>query len=143
MKKVFRSKVGLELLAPLVILMTTVVVLLMMAGAYSWSILIIPVLTSVFITHMFLTTYYTIEGDVLSVRCGFLMHMKISIATITRIRETSDPASAPATSIDRLRIEYGNGKRVLISPKEKQAFIDMILSVNNEVEVKYKKRKTR
>ncbi len=143
MKQVFRSKVGLELLAPLVILMTTVVVLLMMAGAYSWSILIIPVLTSIFITHMFLTTYYTIEGDVLSVRCGFLMHIKISIASITRIKETSDPASAPATSLDRLRIEYGNGKKVLISPKEKQAFIDKILSLNNVIEVKYKKRKMR
>lgn len=143
MKKVFRSKVGLELLAPLVIIMTTVVVLLMMAGAYSWSILIIPGITSVFIIHMFLTTYYTIEGDVLSVRCGFLMHMKISIATITRIKETSDPASAPATSIDRLRIEYDNGKKVLVSPKEKQAFIDHILSLNKAIEVKYKKRKKR
>ena len=143
MKQVFRSKVGLELLAPLVIIMTTVVVLLMMAGAYSWSILIIPVLTTVFIAHMFLTTYYTVEGDVLQVRCGFLMNMKISIATITRIKETSDPTSAPATSLDRLRIEYGKGKTVLISPKEKQAFIDCILSLNDEVEVKYKKRKMR
>lgn len=143
MKKVFRSKVGLELLAPLVIIMTTVVVLLMMAGAYSWSILIIPAITSVFIIHMFLTTYYTIEGDVLSVHCGFLMHMKISIATITRIKETSDPSSAPATSIDRLRIEYDKGKRVLISPKEKQAFIDEILSLNHTVEVKYKKKNRR
>lgn len=143
MKQVFRSKVGLELLAPLVIIMTTVVILLMMTGAYNWSILIIPVLTSVFITHMFLTTYYTIEGDVLSVRCGFLTNIKIDIAGITRIKETSDPTSAPATSLDRLRIEYGKGKTVLISPKEKQAFIDKILNLNGGVEVKYKKRKMR
>lgn len=143
MKRVFRSKVGLELLAPLVIIMTTVVVLLLLSAAYSWSVLVIPVLTSIFITHMFLTTYYTIEGDILRIRCGFLMHIQINIATITRIKETSDPTSAPATSLDRLRIEYGNNKRILISPKEKQAFIDMILSLNNAVEVKYKKRKKR
>ncbi|RYD99476.1 MAG: hypothetical protein EOP54_03860 [Sphingobacteriales bacterium] len=139
MKRVFRSKVGLELLAPLVIIMTTVVVLLLMSGAYTWTILVIPVLTSVFITHMFLTTYYTISGDELRIRCGFLMNIQISIATITRIKETSDPTSAPAISLDRLRIEYGNQKSILISPKEKQAFIDMILSLNNAVAVKYKK----
>lgn len=141
MKRVFRSKIGLELLAPLVIIMTTVVVLLLLSGAYSWTILVIPILTFVFITHMFLTTYYTISGDELRIRCGFLMNIKISIATISRIKETNDPTSAPATSLDRLRIEYGNNKRMLISPKEKQAFIDMILSLNNAVEVKYKKRK--
>lgn len=141
MKRVFRSKIGLELLAPLVIIMTTVVVLLLMAGTYSWTVLVIPVVTFVFITHMFLTTYYTISGDVLRVRCGFLMNIQISIATITRIKETSDPTSAPATSLDRLRIEYGDGKRILISPKEKQAFIEMILGLNDKVEVKYKRRK--
>lgn len=141
MKRVFRSKVGLELLAPLVIIMTTVVVLLLMSGAYAWTILVIPVLAAVFITHMFLTTYYTITGDELRIRCGFLMNIQISIATITRIKETSDPTSAPATSLDRLRIEYGNQKSILISPKEKQAFIDMILSLNNAVAVKYKKRR--
>lgn len=141
MKRVFRSKVGLELLAPLVIIMTTVVVLLLMSGAYAWTVLVIPVLTAVFITHMFLTTYYTITGDELRIRCGFLMNIQISIATITRIKETSDPTSAPATSLDRLRIEYGNQKSILISPKEKQAFIDMIQSLNNAVAVKYKKRR--
>ncbi len=143
MKKVFKSKVGLALLTPLAIIMTTVVVLLMMAGAYNWTILIIPVLTSVFITHLFLTTDYTIDGDVLQVRCGFLMNMKVSIASITRIEETHDPASAPATSLDLLRIEYGKGKSILISPKEKQAFIDHILSRNDAVIVKYTKRKIR
>lgn len=141
MKKVFKSKVGVELLAPLVIIMTTVVVLLMMTGAYSWTVLIIPVLTSVFIIHMFLTTYYTITGDELRIHCGFLMNKPISIATITKIKETSDPTSAPAISLDRLRIEYGKGSSILISPKEKQVFIEMILSRNPAIEVKYKKKR--
>lgn len=141
MKKVFKSKVGVELLAPLVIIMTTVVVLLMMTGAYSWTVLIIPVLTSVFIIHMFLTTYYTITSDELRIHCGFLMNKPISIATITKIKETSDPTSAPAISLDRLRIEYGKGSSILISPKEKQVFIEMILSRNPAIEVKYKKKR--
>jgi len=90
-----------------------------------------------------LTTYYTIEGDVLQVRCGLMMNMKISIATITAITETRDSTSAPAISLDRLRIDYGKGKSILISPKEKRAFIHGILSLNNTIEVNYKKRKMR
>jgi len=143
MKSVFKSKIGLEFLAPLVLTMIIMLVLLVTSRTFNWHFLIIPGLIFTVFMHMFLTTYYTIEGDVLQVRCGLMMNMKISIATITAITETRDSTSAPAISLDRLRIDYGKGKSILISPKEKRAFIHGILSLNNTIEVNYKKRKMR
>lgn len=139
MKQKFKSKIGLELTAPLVIVMITVFVLLIMSGEIPWFALVVPLLTTLFIVYLFLTTDYTVEGNILKVRSGFIINKTIAISTITKISETSDPSSAPATSIDRLRIEYGKQQSVLISPKDKQAFIDLILQLNSKIEVKYKK----
>lgn len=36
---------------------------------------------------------------------------------------TRGPLSSPALSLDRLRIEYGKRGVVLISPREKEAFV--------------------
>jgi hypothetical protein len=34
-----------------------------------------------------------------------------------------DPGTGPALSLDRLRIEYGSGRALMISPAEKQRFL--------------------
>lgn len=139
MKRKFRSKIGLELTAPLIIIMVTVFVLMMMSGEIPWFALVVPVLTTLFIVYVFMTTDYTVEGDILKVRSGFLINKAIDIRSILKISETNDPSSAPATSIDRLRIEYGEQQSILISPREKQAFIDLLLQLNSKIELKYKK----
>lgn len=47
----------------------------------------------------------------------------VPIATIVSITPTSNAASSPAMSLDRLRIEYGNKQAVMISPKNKEQFL--------------------
>ncbi len=49
---------------------------------------------------------------------------EIPLRDITKVTPTRDSMSGPALSFDRLRIDYGKGKSLIISPKQKQQFID-------------------
>ena len=69
-----------------------------------------------------------------------MINMTIRIDQIRRITETNNPLSAPATSLDRLAISYNNGDTVLISPKDKSAFINDLVRVNSNIEVVFKKK---
>jgi hypothetical protein len=40
--------------------------------------------------------------------------------------ESRSPFSSPALSLDRLQIDYGAGKSILISPADKEGFIEAI-----------------
>lgn len=104
-----------------------------------WIGLFINLLLSIFILHFFLKTYYTIEGSTLTIKSGILVNISIDIYTIYKIEESNNLLSSPALSIDRLMIHYNTTESVLISPKEKQAFITHMTSINNAIEVKYKK----
>lgn len=99
-----------------------------------WPALLILVPVILFIVHLLLRTDYTIDGDHLRIRCGIFRYAPIEISSITRITETRNPLSSPALSLDRLDIRYGNRRQVMISPKEKAAFIEAIREINPAVE---------
>jgi len=69
-----------------------------------------------------LATHYTIDATKLTVRSG-PMRWVISLSQIESVTPTRDARSGPALSLDRLRICYGGGRQILISPQEKEAFI--------------------
>jgi len=69
-----------------------------------------------------LATHYTIDADNLTVRSG-PMRWVIALSQIESVAPTRDARSGPALSLDRLRICYGGGRQILISPKDKEAFI--------------------
>ena len=101
-KKVYNSKIGLELVIPLVLVFGTVL-FLTISEKPDWIRITILLLAILFITHIFLTTNYTIEGDNLTIRSGFLINKSIDIKTIKKISETNNPISSPAISIDKLK----------------------------------------
>lgn len=68
-------------------------------------------------------TRYTVTDERLDITCG-PFRWRIPLAQITGITPTSNPLSSPALSLDRLRVSYGPGKSVLISPDDKRRFID-------------------
>jgi hypothetical protein len=56
----------------------------------------------------------------------------IPIADITSITPTSNPLSSPALSLDRLRIEYGRGHLLMISPRDKEQFVrDLVVTARD------------
>ncbi len=51
---------------------------------------------------------------------------EIPLAEISEVRPTSNPLSAPALSLDRLRVQFGRGLvgAVFISPVDRDHFLD-------------------
>lgn len=74
-------------------------------------------LTSGLILWTLLATQYVVDGADLKVYCG-PFRWTIPISEITALKPTDNTIASPALSLDRLRIEYANGKSLIISPKD-------------------------
>lgn len=138
----FRSKLGKELIIPISILIVGLGSL--MAWQRIWPGLMVIAGVAIFVTYIFLTTYYQIDGKSVKIRCGLFFNLKIDIDAIRRISETNNPLSSPATSIDRLEIKYQKDRKidtVMISPKDKTGFIKMITELNPAIEVRLNSKK--
>ncbi len=88
--------------------------------------LIIMVAVLLFVGWIWFGTAYEISEDELKIRCG-PFRQRIPLREIKEIRKTRSPLSAPACSLDRMEIQYGKSKRVMISPAEKEKFIKTII----------------
>lgn len=138
MNRVYPSKIGIEILIitglPLV-----VVLFISVFQGFNWVGISVVVFICLLMLYLFRFTKYTIEGNDLKISSGFLYNKKISIRSIRKIKATNNPLSAPAVSLDRLEIVFDKNERVLISPKEKDAFVAHIQTLNPAVEVDLKK----
>jgi hypothetical protein len=135
----YKSKIGLELIIPITIIVGGTGIL--MVYEQIWIGLALIFLIVAFITHMLLTTYYKIENNTLRIKCGFFFNSELNIDIINEIKETNNPISSPATSIDRLLIIYNKYDTVIISPKEKSAFINQLVEINPNIKVTLKENK--
>ena len=63
----------------------------------------------------------------------------IDISTIKSIEPTHTILSAPASSLDRLRISYNKYDDIIISPRRKEEFIRQLQSINPQIMFKEKK----
>ena len=75
-------------------------------------------------------TRYIVTQDHVIIHSMFLKWI-ILRSEIQSITPTNNPLSSPALSLDRLKIDYqkqGKNKSVLISPKNKQKFIEALQS---------------
>ena len=76
----FRSKLGRELIIPISIFLGGFGFL--MAFQRIWPGFIVIVCVAIFISYIFLTTYYQIDGKTLKIRCGMFFNVKVDIDTI-------------------------------------------------------------
>ena len=136
MTTVYKSKRGLGILIPLGSILGGTLV--MMAYLQIWLGMVFLGLLLLFIIHMFSTTFYTIEGDLLKIKCGFLYNQTLPIASIKKVESTRNPLSAPALSLDRLEIRYGTWDSVLVSPRDQRAFAQHLKEVNPAIELNLK-----
>ncbi|MCF4009513.1 PH domain-containing protein [Rheinheimera sp. UJ63] len=72
------------------------------------------------------STRYTLTEQQLLVKSG-PFQWQIPIVQISNITPTINPLSSPALSLDRLRIDYGQGRSLMISPKQQQQFLQALL----------------
>ena len=74
---------------------------------------------------LFFSTNYHVHSGNLVIHSG-PFGWQVPLLGITRIVPTRSALSGPALSLDRLRVEYGAGKVVLISPQDQEAFLRAI-----------------
>ena len=69
-----------------------------------------------------LGTRYELTPERLLIRCG-PFRWTVPLREIRAVTPTRNPLSSPALSLDRLRIDYGRGSSVMISPRDKAGFL--------------------
>ena len=134
MKKVFPSKVDSAILILFVI--TSIPAIAVGVKEKDWVVFAIMLISFVFVLYLLYDTNYTITQGNLKVHSGFIVNKNIPIAAITSIKKTNSILSAPASSFtDRIEVFYRESKSVIISPKEKQLFVDELLKQNSAITV--------
>ncbi|MEO7793345.1 MAG: PH domain-containing protein [Thermoanaerobaculia bacterium] len=123
----FRSKVDGWLAAVLLIsAVVSVLAVASVAVAESplFALVISPMLLVSVVLPVWLlrSTEYRIDSSELHVRSG-PFSWRVPLSEIRAISPTRNPLSSPALSLDRLRIDYGRRNSIMVSPKEKEAFI--------------------
>lgn len=134
----FRSKIDLWLIILLlaVVLSTT----LPLFCEFSLVLVLIDIPIVLLFYDLVRNTKYVISEDKLIVKGGCLLCSTYDIASIRSISPTRTVLSAPALSLDRMKIEMKGGDSVVISPFMKDEFIAELLKVNPLIEVKRNKR---
>jgi hypothetical protein len=123
----FRSAIDVWLL--LVFACTTLLVLvalvpLLASGAILLAALILASAVGL-PAWLLLSTWYEVDEELLLVRSG-PFNWRIRRCDISAVRPTRSVLSSPALSLDRLEIEYGNGRRILVSPANRQSFVETL-----------------
>ena len=81
---------------------------------------------------LLLDTNYTVTADTLQIRSG-PFRWRIALSDVREVSPSRSWVSSPALSLDRVRIRYGVGRSILVSPREKQRFIDSLRELFVEV----------
>lgn len=96
---------------PEVIVLTVTVVVLLLTAALIGSILV--------------GTYYMVDKTTLKIVSG-PVRFRVNLDDINSVRATRNPLSSPALSLDRLMINYGKNRKVMVSPADKRGFLKAI-----------------
>lgn len=137
--KTYKSKIGLELIIPLCILFSFT--LFDLISRKIWIGVVIDLLIISIIIYIFQSITYKIENENLNIHCAFFLNKNIKIKTISKISETYNILSSPAaTSMDRLEICYNEFNSIMISPKNKEEFIQNLIKINSNIEIKHRNK---
>jgi Bacterial PH domain len=86
---------------------------------------IVTALVAVIVVWTVLSTYYEFTGDLLVAHCG-PFSWRIPLKDIASVRESDSVRSGPALSMDRLEVIWGDGRVLMLSPKDKAGFLAVL-----------------
>ena len=136
MKTVYPTKVSITLILIISCIMGCILILL--AVSSKWIPFFIDLLLYVSLVYLMVSIKYEINESQLIIHQA-MGKMVIDINTIKSIEPTHTILSAPASSLDRLRISYNKYDEVVISPRRKEEFIRQLQSINPQIVFKEKK----
>jgi hypothetical protein len=121
----FRSKVDAwftaALLATIAIGVSTVAIAASRGGPIVLlsALLVFPIGLPVWLLR---STRYSLSDSHLDIRSG-PFSWRVPLEDVRSVTRTRNPLTSPALSLDRLQIDYGPGKSIMISPEDQQRFI--------------------
>lgn len=130
-KKRFKSKIDRWLLFLLVAVMVFEVIVMSIAAIQAGDpragvgLVVTALLIVALIGSLLIGTHYTVDGNTLHVVSG-PFRWNVPVDQIQSVQTTHNPLSSPALSLDRLRIQYGTGRRIMVSPADKAGFLRAI-----------------
>lgn len=74
---------------------------------------------------LLMATYYRVDSAMLRIQAG-PFSWSVPLEQIRSVTASRSLISSPALSMNRLKIEYGRARSILVSPKNKVAFIEAI-----------------
>ena len=80
------------------------------------------VLALVLSLSVLLNTYYEFNDTHLLIRCGPFWR-SVSLADIVGVKPTRNPLASMALSLDRIALTVRNSRSILISPRDRSAFM--------------------
>lgn len=134
MKTIYRSGISWGLVALIALVLLPVYALMIYLSV--WIGLALLVILTAFIVDILVNTRYTIEGKTLHVQCGIFDKKQFDIDRITEISKTNSWESAPAASMNRIQLRLEKRQRLILSPRQQQAFIAHLLRINSRIVVK-------
>ncbi len=112
---------------------TILMIWLMIVELNIWMFLIGAVTIALFLSFWF-GTRYKIEAQLLHVQSG-PFRSTVRIEDIKRLKATKTLLSGPALSLDRIEILHKQYDIVIVSPKDKTAFVQALITKNKRIEV--------
>ena len=135
MKTVYPTKVSVTLVLIISLIMGCILILL--AVSSKWIPFFIDLLLYASILYLMISIKYEINELQLIIHQA-MGKIIIDINTIKSIEPTHTIISAPASSLDRLRISYNKYDDVVISPQRKEEFIRQLQTINPNIVFKEK-----
>ena len=126
---VYKSKVDTWLVGVVVVVSIGPIVPFLLKD-FSLIALFIVATILVFVISLLFTIVYVVVNNKLIIKYGYLFSLEYNIKDIKSITPTHTFMSAPAASLDRLKIDFGS-EVVVVSPKEKDKFIKNLKQIAN------------
>lgn len=132
MHRVFPAKISWWLFGPILLILLGVATQGLIDR--QWMGVLITLTATAFILYVALGTRYTLTAAELRIQSG-PFRWRVPVQRIRRVRPSLNPLSAPAPSLDRLKISYDKYRFVLISPQDQAAFIDALKQLNPHIQL--------
>ncbi len=127
MKRSFKSAVDSWYYLLIVIIPVTVLVPIFFAPSETDRMIgiVIGALAAALPIWLLVSTVYEVDEENLLIRSG-PFRWTIPLSDIRTIKPSKSLISSPALSLNRLRIEYGSYKSILVSPEDQAGFIEAV-----------------
>jgi hypothetical protein len=99
-----------------------------------WIRILLPLIPALLLLWIWVRTGYTIQDRTLLIKCGPIKK-SVQIHSISKVRKTRHPFTAPALSLDRLEVYYDRYRLITISPRDQEAFIQLLQQKNANIKI--------